>query len=267
MSAGGLSGRRILVTGAASGIGAATVRRLVSEGAEVLATDVDAEGLSQLGRETGAATALLDVLGPPTMDAIVSTAWDGVVAAAGIGPDAADPARVLAVNLLAPARLLDAVYPQLTDGASVVLLGSQAGSQWGGHLDGFSDDPLSAVFAATVNDEDLDSPKAYALSKRGVVRLAERLSGEWAPRVRVNVVVPGVIDTPMGRRAFQVPVTRRLLERTPAARAGHADEVASVITFLVSPAASYVSGVSVEVDGGLQAAQRQFRARRGVGAP
>ena len=125
-------------------------------------------------------------------------------------------------------------------------------------------DPLAPDFLHRATELVANDPGfAYGLAKVGVIRAVGRAAVRWGPRGgRVNSVSPGLIDTPMGRQEFgQQPVMREMLERTPLARFGEPEEVAAVAAFLVSDAASFVSGIDVLVDGG----QQQHTAATGSG--
>ena len=95
---------------------------------------------------------------------------------------------------------------------------------------------------------------AYALAKLGVQRTVGRAAVRWgATGARICSVSPGLTDTPMGRQELgQQPIMRSMLERTPLGRLGTPDEIAAVAAFLVSDAASFVTGIDVLVDGGQQ---------------
>jgi len=97
---------------------------------------------------------------------------------------------------------------------------------------------------------------AYCASKGGVLMLGRTLALDWAPhRIRVNIVGPGVVDTPMSAKSLADPERRaRMMDRTPIGRPASADEIASVVAFLMSDASSFMTGAYVPVDGGSLAA-------------
>ncbi len=240
--------RRVaIVTGGASGIGAATARLLAAEGARVVVADVDRERGAEVARETGGTYAAIDVSADPDMarlvgdtartmgrlDVLVSCAF-----AAAFGSITslalAEWSRTLEVTLTAVFTGLRAAVPVMRaqGGGAVVNVASISGLR---------------------GDRGL---AAYNAAKAGVVNLTRTAALELARTgIRVNVVCPGLIDTPALQRAFS-----RLPERAPSAAAavpvgrfGRPEEVARAIAFLAAPEASYITGATLVVDGGLTA--------------
>ena len=242
-----------VVTGAASGIGRATAELLAREGHTVMAVDIDAAGLESLGRDFPATVrpAVVNVADWANVERFADGVLSAVgtprflVCAAGINPSAAttgdiDEAlwdRVVDVNLKGMFALCRAFLPAMAarrDG-SVVNLASVSGLVgWGG----------SSVYCAT---------------KGAAIALTRALATEYAPHgIRVNCVCPGSIRTPMvlnNLAAFPDAAERlaRTAAQHPLGRVGEAEEVAQTIRYLLSDAASFVTGVALPIDGGLTA--------------
>jgi NAD(P)-dependent dehydrogenase (short-subunit alcohol dehydrogenase family) len=245
-----LAGRRALVTGGAGGIGMASARLLLAEGARVVLLDRDADALRDGGNAIPAETVVADVTDPESVARAVSAAADALggpvdslVNAAGIyriasalAVSLAEWEEVMAINLRGTflmSRAVAAALGAATKPGAIVNLASTAG------LVADADEP-------TVH---------YNSSKAGVIALTKQLAVEWAPLgIRVNAVCPGVIDTPMLRLMDDPEAGRRYLQTSvPLRRLGAAEEVAAVICFLLSESASYVTGVALPVDGGATA--------------
>ncbi|WP_129287428.1 SDR family NAD(P)-dependent oxidoreductase [Streptomyces sp. GZWMJZ-114] len=233
---GRLRGRRIAVTGAASGIGRATARLFALEGAALALLDRDPLGLKKTAQETGGSCFEVDITAEDELtDAAERAAEelggiDGVVNAAGImfrGRAADVPAaewrRVLEVNLTGTYLVTRCFLPWLTReaAASVVNIASAQGLL-----------PNSPGYTA------------YAASKGGIIALTKALAAELAPHVRVNCVSPGMVDTAMAdghRNAAANYALKRIADPS---------EIAAALLFLTSAEASYVTGSVLGVDGG-----------------
>ncbi|MFF2520539.1 SDR family NAD(P)-dependent oxidoreductase [Streptomyces liangshanensis] len=235
--------RVAVVTGAASGIGAATAERLAAEGAAVVLADVAAErgeavaaGIRTAGGRAASITA--DVSDPAGWDRIVAAAHTfgpvGVLVSNAYTVEVtpahtmtvASWERQLAVNLTGAFLGFRAVLPDLRahDGAVVLTSSVHAHKGIPGH-------------------------PAYAASKGALLSLCGQLAVEYGPEVRVNAVLPGPVLTPAWDRVPPEDRERSVAE-TAARRFGRPEEVAAAIAFLAAGEASYITGSSLLVDGG-----------------
>ncbi|HEY9409230.1 MAG TPA: SDR family NAD(P)-dependent oxidoreductase [Jiangellaceae bacterium] len=245
-----LIGKAVLVTGGASGIGAACAALAAEAGARVLAVDVDAAGLERLAAASGVQYEVADLAEAERLPDLVADAagrlggLDGFVSAAGVFQTKAmlditpaDFDRMFAVNVRGLFFLQQAAARAMTGGGSIVNIASTAARV---------PRPVSSHYAA---------------GKAAVVSLSRSASVAWADRgIRVNAVCPGVIETPMidairAEQAALLGVTPGELDArwraaNPLGRLGTPREVAELVAFLLSDAAGYVTGESIAVNGG-----------------
>lgn len=255
-----------IVTGAAGGMGKATAREFVAQGWDLILCDLD-EGRTEVVaaplREAGRRIDVLagDVSAPDFSERMVTLlggrAIGAVVHTAGLSPTMGEPARIMAVNYDATARLVEAIRSLMAEGSCAVLVSSSSA------YDAKTPEVDAAIraigpgeSAASLLAMSKDAGAAYAISKRGVQIMVEREAGPFGRRkARIMSISPGIIDTPMGQAEQKVhPIMAEMIARTPLGRQGAAEEIATVASFLCSPAASFVTGSDIKVDGGVIAA-------------
>jgi NAD(P)-dependent dehydrogenase (short-subunit alcohol dehydrogenase family) len=253
-----------VVLGAASGMGAAVASLLASRGPLLLA-DREAQALDELAARLGGgvSTRTCDVTSAQDVDALVGAVdrLGSLVVTAGLSPSMTSGRPIYEVNLLGHERVVRAFEPATGPGSAAVCFGSVAGHMLpaSAEVDAVLDDPFSATFFDDLAGLgfDPDNPQlAYALSKRGLLRLVRRHAPAWGARgARLLSLSPGIVDTGMGRlEAENQPMMAQMVESSALGRMGRPEEVARVAAFLVSDAASFMTGSDVLVDGGEMAA-------------
>lgn len=235
-----LAGKIAVVTGGLSGIGEAIARRMVIEGAIVIAADLATE-ITSLG--VAALSPLrADVADPDSVNALFAAVMarhgrvDCVVNSAGIGRDV----PFLETSL----ELFDRIIAVNLRGSFIVGQAAAAAMRQSG---GGAIVNIASVSGVTGNA----GRSAYGASKGGVVTLSRVMAVDLAQfGIRVNVLAPGAVDTPLVAQMHSAAIRARWVERTPMRRYAHPEEMAGAVVFLCSDDASYVTGHVMAVDGG-----------------
>jgi NAD(P)-dependent dehydrogenase (short-subunit alcohol dehydrogenase family) len=253
-------------------IGQAIARR-VSAGKHVLLADLhqaSADAAAEVLADAGfdVSTAAVDVSSRESVHALAEAAAargdiTGVVHAAGVSPSQAPPEVILAVDLYGTALVLEEFGTIIAPGGSAVVIASQSGHRLG-PLTAEQDAALATTPADELlslpmlqPDEVTDSLHAYQLAKRGNSLRVMAEAVRWGRRgARVNTISPGIIITPLARDELTGPRGegyRRMLELSPAGRAGTPDEVGTVGALLMGPDGAFITGSDFLMDGGVTA--------------
>lgn len=238
---------RIIVTGAAQGIGRAVALRAAATGARVAVWDTQADGAEEtarLCREAGAVSHAwrVDVGAADQVEAAVTAfeqEWgepDGLVNNAGIFPRAraldmelSEWEHVLRINLTGTFHCARAVARLMKEAGKGVIVNMASGRALAGAAQGAH----------------------YSASKGGIIALTKSLALDWAPYgIRVNCVIPGLTDTAQPRRELSDEQLYELGSRTPLGRIGQPEDIAAAVSFLLSDDSAYMTGQSIAVNGG-----------------
>ncbi len=244
--------RQIVVTGGASGIGAAAVALFRADGAHVTVIDRDDPGARV---DSWIKMDLSDLYAIATLDP--GPKIDVLVNAAGLPPRPGHEPTILRVNTQALIAVTEHLLPRLSPGGAIVNMASKAGGKWRENLAQVQRflalDPATDLHAF-VQDEHIDPVRAYDLSKEAVIVWGmANVARLRTLGLRVNAVSPAAVATPIlddFMTAFGDRATRGVALTE---RAGTPEEVAQVIRFLASESASWVTGCNIECDGGLTA--------------
>jgi NAD(P)-dependent dehydrogenase (short-subunit alcohol dehydrogenase family) len=248
------TGKRYVVTGAASGIGHATAEKLLAQGAEVIALDRNSPSAA-VSRYIE-----VDLANPRSIDAAIEQLdgdVDGLMNIAGV-PGTAPADVVLAVNTLAVRHLSEAFFERLRPGATVTIVSSTAGFGWPNRLEA-----IGELLATDTFEEGLawfkanpQQGNAYNFSKEVTTVYAMSMGLALSQMgLRINAVLPGPVETPI-LADFEESMGKDNLDGVKELLGRHAtpDDVADAILFLASDAARWINGHALVVDGGITGA-------------
>lgn len=246
-----LVGRVAVITGAASGIGLATSRRMSSEGAHVVVADINEAAAKEVAHEIGGLAVAVDVTNQESVENLYRSAFDAYGRVdiafnnAGISPP--DDASILATDLQAWRRVQEVNVTSIYYCCKAVL--PYMRQQGKGSI--INTASFVAVMGAAT------SQISYSASKGAVLSMSRELGVEFAKDgIRVNALCPGPVATPMLNELFakdEVAAQRRLVH-VPMGRFARADELAAAVAFLASDDAGYVNASTFLVDGGISSA-------------
>lgn len=247
-----LTGKTVIVTGAASGIGAATARLVRGWGGRVLAVDrhEPAELVDGFFRADLSDRASIDAVA-----AALPAGAHGLANIAGL-PPTRPAAEVLRVNLVGLKHLTRQLVPKLAPGAAIVNLASLAGLDW--------PEAVSAIRAgeelgfdeveAFCDRHGITGARAYVFAKEALIAWTIRQRWAWRDRgIRMNAVSPGPVDTPILPDFMASLGAKTVAVMAAMDRPGRPEEIAPAVGFLLSDASAWISGANLAVDGGLLA--------------
>ena len=264
-----MSGNVLVVIGA-GGMGTAIARRCGRD-SYVLLADIGEVSSALADEAYDIRTQHVDVSDPSSVAALAEAAAElgpvrSVVHTAGLSPVQSPADRVIAVDLVGTAHVIDAFGAVIAPGGAAVVISSMAGHLTGGlpavdeaaiaGADAAELASLPCVRAAAEGDPGL----AYAFAKAAVSALVRAAAQPWGRRgARINAISPGVIDTTMGQAELDGPsgdFMRAMVGASGTGRLGTPDDIAAATEFLLSPRASFITGADLLVDGGVVAAVR-----------
>ncbi|KQU86375.1 3-alpha-hydroxysteroid dehydrogenase [Ensifer sp. Root31] len=247
-----LAGKKIVVTGVASGIGAETARVIKEQGGTVIGVDLNKPATNVDSFYTA------DLSRRDSIDELVSalpSGLDGLANIAGV-PPTRPPEQVVAVNVVGLRYLTEKLVPKLADNASIVSIASLAGIGW--------PNGLEAIKASESLDFDdvpefckkfgIDANRSYFFSKEAVIVWTIKNRWTWRDRgIRVNAVSPGPVETPILADFVKTLGERVEEDMKVMDRPGRTSDIAPVVAFLLSDGSGWIKGANIPTDGGMSA--------------
>lgn len=245
-----LQGKTIIVTGASSGIGAATATLVQSQGARVISVDINPP------KQIVGTFFQADLADKASIDRLVAALPAGAHGLANIAglPPTRPAEAVVSVNLVGLKYLTTQLVPKLADGASIVNLASLAGLGW-------PDSAEQITASANLDFDDvpafckgygIEGPRSYFFSKEALIVWTMQNRWTWRARgIRMNAVSPGPVDTPILKDFLDTLGARAEEDMKTMDRPGIPGDIAPVVAFLLSDGAAWIRGTNVPTDGGM----------------
>lgn len=259
----------VVLIGAGS-IGVAIARR-ASAGKHVLLADLsqkNADAAAKVMSEAGfdISTTVVDISSRESIQAVVKRATSlgdvtGLIHAAGVSPSQQPPEVILRVDLYGTAVLLEEFGEVIAPGGSAVVISSQSGHRLGALTaeedEALATTPADGLLSLPITQNVTDPLIAYQISKRANVLRVKAEAVRWGKRgARVNAISPGIIITPLAKDELSGPRGagyRRMIELSPAGRAGTPDEIGTLAALLMGPDGAFITGSDFLADGGVTA--------------
>ncbi len=245
-----LQGKTIVVTGAASGIGAATAALAHSQGANVIAVDI-VQPAHGVGRFIEA-----DLSDAVSIDRLIGQLPQGLAGLANIAglPPTRPAAQVIKVNLVGLKALTTRLVSKLADGASIVNLASLAGFAWADAKEAIraSEELQFSDVEAFCRAYGIEGARSYFFSKEALIAWTMQNRWTWRDRgIRMNAVSPGPVETPILKDFLQTLGQRAEDDMRTMDRPGTPQDIAPVVCFLLSGASAWIRGTNIPTDGGM----------------
>ena len=259
-----------IITGATGGMGIDTAKKFKEKG-QLILCDLDEEKLNALKEELGDVSVLkCDITKDEDINKLKVLAstmgpLKGVIHYAGVAGEFGDADKVMEINLIGTAKLMEALYDLLAEGSVFINTSSMAAymAPTIPEMTPLLSNPLEDGFLDKIKMFTNGSPDAaYSFSKQGVILITKNNAGKFgAKKARLISVSPGTIETPMLERQIEVngDAINGLIGAAPVGRVGYPEDITNLVEFLCSDKASFITGMDILIDGGVTSVFSQMK--------